>query len=328
MKKVFLIFICSLALNSASLEFKFNSVYGENNFHTIGHNHFALLVKQYTNNEINITVHANNKLVDNKPIDGLKNKIVDFSDVFLPFSGLNETIRMSGLPYQVRSYNEAYLLYQLTRQFYEKEFLKHNIKLLYVVSWPPTGIFSDHKLNTINDYHTLITRTYDDYSANFMKLTGAIANPTPWSEVVKSFETKKINSIVTSSASGKDGAFWKYLTNFTRIKYAYPLQAALINLDTWNSLSPKHQEAIIQAAKKIEKQQWEASKKEDVEALNLLKDNNMRINEISPEVDKKFSEFSNMFMHKFLRGQPAGVKKAFIKLKQSRYKQALKGNIN
>ena len=46
---------------------------------------------------------------------------------------------------------------------------------------------------------------------------------------------------------------WEVLTDFTKINYAYPLQAVTINLDYWNSLTKAQQEAMLKAAAEIEK---------------------------------------------------------------------------
>jgi len=120
-----------------------------------------------------------------------------------------------------------------------------------------------------------------------------------------------VNSVVTSSASGKDGKFWEVLDYFTKINYAYPLQAVTINLDYWNSLSKAQQKAILKAAKEIEKAQWQASKNEDKVALEMLAKHGMKISDATPELKKSLDEIANKMLKKYLEDASPMIKKIF-----------------
>jgi TRAP-type C4-dicarboxylate transport system substrate-binding protein len=120
-----------------------------------------------------------------------------------------------------------------------------------------------------------------------------------------------VNGVVTSSASGKDGKLWEVLSNFTKINYAYPLQAVTINLDYWNALSAEQKEAMLKAAKETEAAQWEASKAEDAVALKTLADNGMKIAEASDTLKKELSAVSKKLLDEYLKDAGDDVKKIF-----------------
>jgi TRAP-type C4-dicarboxylate transport system substrate-binding protein len=120
-----------------------------------------------------------------------------------------------------------------------------------------------------------------------------------------------VNSVITSSSSGKDGKFWEVLTDFTKINYAYPLQAVTINLDYWNSLNSSQKDAILKAAAEIEKTQWEAVKAEDKDALDTMAKNGMHISEASDTLKKELAIIANKMLKEYLEDANNDTKKIF-----------------
>ncbi len=273
LKKGLLIAGLAASLVAGNVKMDLNAKYGANNFHTKGAEKFATLVKDYSNGSVDITVHAGSSLIKGNPLKAVKDGTVAMTDMFIPFtSGGGKVFGISALPFIASSYDDAYRLYQISKPAYEKTAKKWNQKLLYSVTWPPSGFYSNKAMTSISDFKGAKTRTYDKNSAAFVNSAGGgNAVALPWGgEVYSSLRTGMVNSVVTSSASGKDGKFWEVLTNFTKINYAYPLQAVTINLDYWNSLTKVQQEAMLKASKEIEKVQWEASKEEDRVSLETL----------------------------------------------------------
>ena len=147
-------------------------------------------------------------------------------------------------------------------------------------------------------------------------MVGGSSVALPWGEVYSALSTGMVNSVVTSSASGKDGKFWEVLSDFTKINYAYPLQAVTINLDYWKSLDKAQQEALLKAAEKIEKMQWEASKTEDEVALKLISDNGIKIKEASTELKKELDVVAQKMLDAYLVDADPMIKKIFTEYKK------------
>ena len=146
-------------------------------------------------------------------------------------------------------------------------------------------------------------------------MAGGNAVALPWGEVYSALRTGMVNGVVTSSASGKDGKLWEVLTNFTKIGYAYPLQAVTINLDYWNSLSASQKDAMLKAAKEIEAIQWDVSKQEDAVALKMLSDNGMKVNEPSAKLKSELAAIGKKLLTEYLSDADANVKKIFNEYK-------------
>ena len=289
-----------------------NAKYGATNFHTKGAENFAKLVDKYSNGTVKITVHAGSSLVKGNPLKAVKDGTAPMTDMFIPFtSGGGKVFGISALPFVANSYDDAFKLYQLSKPAYDAVAKKWNQKMLYAVTWPPSGIYTKHALNSTADFKDVKARTYDKNSANFVKMAGGNAVALPWGEVYSALQTGMVNGVVTSSASGKDGKLWEVLSNFTKINYAYPLQAVTINLDYWNALSKDQQAAMLKAAKETEAAQWEASKAEDAVALKTLADHGMKIAPASDKLKAELSAVGKKLLDGYLKDAGDDVKKIF-----------------
>jgi TRAP-type C4-dicarboxylate transport system substrate-binding protein len=289
-----------------------NAKYGATNFHTKGAENFAKLVDKYSNGTVKITVHPGSSLVKGNPLKAVKDGTAPMTDMFIPFtSGGGKVFGISALPFVANSYDDAYKLYQLSKPAYDAVAKKWNQKMLYAVTWPPSGIYTKHAINSTADFKDVKARTYDKNSATFIKMAGGNAVALPWGEVYSALQTGMVNGVVTSSASGKDGKLWEVLSHFTKINYAYPLQAVTINLDYWNALSKDQQAAMLKAAKETEAAQWEASKHEDAVALKALSDHGMKIAEASPTLKKQLAEVGKKMLDAYLQDAGEDIKKIF-----------------
>ncbi|AXH14657.1 ABC transporter substrate-binding protein [Malaciobacter mytili LMG 24559] len=311
-KKSLLIVSLASAMFAGNVKMDLNAKYGANNFHTKGAEQFAALVKDYTKGSVEITVHSGSALIKGNPLKAVKDGTVAMTDMFIPFtSGGGKVFGISALPFIANSYEDAYKLYQLSKKSYEKTAKKWNQKLLYSVTWPASGFYSTKEINSILDFKGVKTRTYDKNSAEFVNLAGGSAVALPWGEVYSSLRTGMVDSVVTSSSSGKDGKFWEVLKNYTKINYAYPLQAVTINLDYWNALDKNQQKAMLKAAAEIEKVQWEAVKAEDKESLDLLVANGMKVQEVTPELKKELDAIALKLLTKYLEDASSDIQKIF-----------------
>lgn len=310
-KSLLVLSLAGVAL-AGNIKMDLNAKYGANNFHTKGAEAFSKLVKDYSNGSVNITVHPGSALIKGNPLKAVKDGTVAMTDMFIPFtSGGGKVFGVSALPFIASSYDDAFKLYQLAKPAYEKTAKKWNQKLLYSVTWPASGFYSKKQLTSISDFKGVKTRTYDKNSAAFVNMAGGSAVALPWGEVYSSLRTGMVDSVVTSSSSGKDGKFWEVLDNYTKINYGYPLQAVTINLDYWNSLDKNQKEALTKAAAQIEKSQWEAVRVEEKTALETLAKNGIKITEASPELKKELDAIADKLLTKYLDGANSDIKAIF-----------------
>jgi TRAP-type C4-dicarboxylate transport system substrate-binding protein len=298
---------------AGNIKMNLNAIYPASNFHSQGAMDFADKVEEYTDGSVKITVHPGGSLgfEGSELLKAVKDASVPMSDILMGVvAGSEEIFGLSTYPRVVHSYAEARELYEAALPYYKKACQKWNQKFLYAAPWPPSGLFTQKKVDSIEDMKGLKTRTYDKNGAKFLKKAGGNPISMPWGEVYSALNTGLIDSVLTSATSGKDGKFWEVLSHFTKIHFAYPLNMVTINMDYWNSLTKEQQEAMLKAAEETEAAQWEASKESNQKSLKILKENGITISEVGPAFGEKLDEFAEEIFKEFKSEADEDTKKA------------------
>ena len=279
-----------------AMKLDLNAIYGSTSFHTVGAMDFAALAKEYSNGNVDITVHPGGSLGFKGPelLKAVKDAQLPMSDILMGVvSGSEHVFGLSSLPRLAGSFEQAKALYTDSKPLYEKAAAKWNQKFLYAAPWPPSGLVTKKGVAASADIKGLKTRTYDKNGANFLRELGGAPLSLPWGEVYSSLRTGMIDSVLTSAESTKNGKFWEVLDHFTNINYAFPLNMVTVNMDYWKAMSKDQQDAILKAAAETEANQWARSEAKTVEALNIIKENGFTIAEpgaaLSAEMDKAAS---------------------------------------
>ncbi|MDM8517282.1 TRAP transporter substrate-binding protein [Desulfobacterales bacterium HSG16] len=319
---IMLSLIVCLALPASAeetMKLDLNAIYGTTSFHTQGAMEFAKLVKQYSDSSVLITVHSGGSLGFKGPelLKVVKDGQIPMSDILMGVvAGSSHTFGISSLPRIVKTYDEAWSLYEKCKPLYEKSAAKWNQKMLYAAPWPPSGLVTKKAVDVITDLKGIKIRTYDKNGAEFLRTLGASPLSLPWGEVYASLRTGMIDSVLTSAESSKNGKFWEVLNNFTEINYAYPLNMITINMDYWKALSAKQQKAVLKAAEETEALQWKNSKNRNQEALKIILEKGIKVSGEKPEMtaalDAAAKKIIDVFMKKAKKNERK-VLETFVK---------------
>jgi TRAP-type C4-dicarboxylate transport system substrate-binding protein len=290
----FLVFLAAGPASAADVvKMNLNAIYPATNFHSQGAEEFAKRVKEYTGGTVDIAVHPGGALGFKGPelLKTVKDGTVPMSDILMGVvQGSEKAFGISSLPRMVTSYDEAWKLYEACKELYDKAAVKWNQKILYVVPWPPSGLFTTKEVKTAADIKGLKTRTYDKNGADFLANLGGSPVSLPWGEVYAALRTGMIDSVLTSAVSGRDAKLWEVLKYFKKIDYAYPLNMVVINLDYWKALKPEQKAAMEKAAKEVEDLQWKKSAADNEESLKAIAENGMILGEtdaaLAAELDR------------------------------------------
>src|SRR5204863_4741294 len=156
---------------------------------------------------------------------------------------------LSSLPFVTPTMEDARTLYEAAKPLYEQLFAERKQKLLYVVPWPPSGIWSATPVRDIGDLQALKIRTYDNTGTEVLAKVAASAAIVSFSELNPKLETGEINAVLSSGDGGAGRQLWKYLGNFSEVGYALPLSFASMSLAAWASLDDAGRTAIEEAAR-------------------------------------------------------------------------------
>ncbi len=257
------------------------------NFHVTNAQIFADKVKEVTKGEVQITIHPGGSLGYKGPemLGAIRDGLVPVGDVLLNQQvGEEAFFGIESVPYLASGYVELRALQTFSRPVYERLARKHNQKILYMVPWPGQNVYSKWKIEKIDNLKGLKIRTVDRLGTDFFEKLGASPTQLPWGEVVPSLASGAINGVTTSSSSGVDGKFWEFLSHVNTFHWQSASNMVNVNLDAWNRLSPKHQQAIEALASQLEAQFWEASIDEDETKMATLSKNGVTITRPTPEL--------------------------------------------
>ncbi|WP_251863640.1 TRAP transporter substrate-binding protein [Achromobacter sp. Marseille-Q4962] len=190
-------------------------------------------------------------------IDAVQARKVDAGDAFAgALAGQYPVFGVSSLPFLADSLQKARNLNKAARPAYEKLLAGHGQKLLYTTPWPPSGIWSKRKIDSVAALKSLSIRTYDATSQQVMEKAGAKAQNISFSDAMPRIASGEVNAVLSSGDGGAGRKLWEHLPQFAEINYAMPVSVATMNLEAYKALDARARKAIDQAAAQTEAEQW------------------------------------------------------------------------
>ena len=165
---------------------------------------------------------------------------------------------LSSLPFVSPTDADARKLYDIAQPLYEKLFAERQQKLLYVVPWPPSGVWSAAPLVTTDALKSLKIRTYDKTSTDVLTKVAASATLVSFNDLNAKLETGDLNAVLSSGDGGAGRQLWKYLRHFSAVGYATPLSFGAISMQAWSSLDDGGRRALEEAGRETSAHQWAA----------------------------------------------------------------------
>jgi len=178
--------------------------------------------------------------------DSVGGTLGDESPVFL----------LSSLPFVTQTLAEARALSELALPLYEQTFAQKKQKLLFVLPWPPSGIWSAAPLDVVAALKSLKIRTYDNTGTEVMARAAAHAAIVSFADLNPKLESGAFNAVLSSGDGGAGRQMWKYLRHFSAINYAVPLSFVSISRDVWDGLDDAGRAALVAAARETSERQW------------------------------------------------------------------------
>ncbi|MFN2644132.1 MAG: TRAP transporter substrate-binding protein [Burkholderiales bacterium] len=261
------------------------SAWPAGNFHVQNAMKFSQAVAKATNGDVQITVHPGGALGLKGPemLVAVRDGQLAMADIQMNQQvGENRFWGIESLPYLATGYGELRKLQRHTRPQFDKLAGQYGQKILYIVPWPPQGVFSKVAFDSApSQLKGLKIRTIDKNGSDFFGKIGAVPLQMPWGDVVPALATGALDGVATSSTSGVDGKFWEFLAYCNRLNWQMNSQMVSVNLRAWNKLKPEQQKTIEGLSRKMEGEFWAVSEKEDEKNIALLTSRGMKVAEPS-----------------------------------------------
>jgi TRAP-type C4-dicarboxylate transport system substrate-binding protein len=254
--------------------------YSATSIHAEGDKVFAARLEELTDGGIQIVHHFGGALgfKSADQLDAVGDGVIPIADTYVgPLGGIDAMFLLPSLPFLASSVEEARHLFEVAREDYETIFAENNQKLLWSSPWPPSGIWANKPVDSVDALEGLKIRTYDANGTVTLREAGAAPIQLSWADVVPQLSAGGIDAVLTSAEGGASSRFWEHLSHFTEVNYAMPLNMVHINLDVWEGLTDAEREAVLEAAKAAEDHVWEAVRTRVQENYADMRENGMTV---------------------------------------------------
>jgi len=206
------------------------------------------------------------------------------------------------------------VLHKYLRPEYEKVAQKNNQTILYTVPWPTQYLHLKVKAETIDGLKAIKIRVPDKNAQEMCNAIGMAAVLIPWGETIPALASGAVSGVSTSSVSGVDGKFWEFLKFFHATNQQWSSDIVAINNDVWKKIKPEHQKAIMDIARKLEPEFWDASFAGDKDCAKKLVDGGMTLVTPTAAMMADLRKRSDHLMADFMKKVPSSQApiKAFL----------------
>jgi TRAP-type transport system periplasmic protein len=203
---------------------------------------------------------------------------VAFADTFLPaVAAADPVFGLSALPCIASSYGDARRLADLARPAYAAALERQGVRLLYLVPWPASGIWSKTPPRSAADLTALRLRTYDPTSTRVMLDAGTKAELLSFADTMPRLNDGTLTGVLSSGDGGAGRKLWEFLPHFLELNYAFPLSVGVVSNQLFNGLSDTEKSHINTAATDTENALWDLVQTRVAENYARMRSNGVAI---------------------------------------------------
>lgn len=235
--------------------------YPEAEFHTQNINQFAQDVNKLSGGELTIKVHSGQSLFKHPEIPrAVRSGQVEIGETIMSnLSNQSPLFQVDSIPFLVTSYDSARKLWDGQRPFVEAYLKDQGMRLIYAIPWPGQGFFTKKEINKLADLEGVRFRTYNSTTEQMARLMKAVPTTVEAVEIPQAFSAGIVDAMVTSAATGLRTEAWEFADYYYDIQAWMPKNMIYVNERAFQRLSPKAQQALIDAGKEAEVRGWKLS---------------------------------------------------------------------
>ncbi|WP_228141587.1 TRAP transporter substrate-binding protein [Marinobacter sp. X15-166B] len=293
----------SLAVATAqAADWDMPTPYGDSNFHTVNIKQFADEVREATAGEVNITVHSSGSLIKHPEIkNSVRRGLVPIGELIMSrLANEDALFEVDSVPFLASNYDEAWDLWQASKELLAERLERQRLKLLFAVPWPPQGIYTRFAVETGAELQGVKMRAYNKSSERLADLFGAIPTQVEVPDIPTAFGTGRVDAMITSPSTGANTRAWDYLSHFNHAQLWLPKNMVIVNTRAFDRLSDEARAAIETAAAEAEKRGWAASQEETAAKIAIMRDNGIEVSEPSEALLERLKEVGNTMTAEWL----------------------------
>ena len=247
--------------------------YPQSEFHTRNIQEFAADVDKLSGGELKITIHSAQSLFKHPEIPrAVRTGQVEMGETIMSnLANQSPVFQVDSIPFLVTNYADARKLWQGQRPFVEAYMKEQGMRFIYAVPWPGQGFFTKKEINTMADMAGVKFRTYNSTTEKMAALMKAVPTTVEAVEIPQAFSAGIVDAMVTSAATGARTEAWTFSTYYYDTQAWMPKNMVYVNEAAFRRLSPKVQQAIIEAGKTAETRGWKMSEEVFTETTAAIK---------------------------------------------------------
>lgn len=290
--------------------------YPESEFHTRNIQEFVADVNKMSGGELTITVHSAQSLFKHPEIPrAVRTGQVEMGETLMAnLSNQSPIFQVDAIPFLVTGYDSAKKLWQGQRPFVEKYLQDNGMRLIYAVPWPGQGFFTAKEVNSIADMEGVRFRTYNSTTEKMATLMKAVPTTVEAVEIPQAFTAGIVDAMVTSAATGFRTEAWTFSNYYYDTQAWMPKNMIYVNDRAFQRLSPKAQQAILDAGKAAEERGWAMSEAVFTETTNALKEK-MQYREPNENLTKALAQIGDVMSAEWAQAVGADAEKILAPLR-------------
>lgn len=224
--------------------------YAASNFHSEMGVVFADRVREYTNGDIDITVHPGGSLFGGGDIKrAIQTGQVPIGERLMS-SHANEApiLGWDNLPFLATSYAANEALWEAAKGPVNETLAEQNLVVLYTCPWPGQGFYFNKPVGTSADITGVKFRSYNTATATIAEKLGMIPVQVEAAELSQALATGVAEAFISSGATGYDRKVWEHLSHYYKVNAWLPRNYVMVNKQVWDGLDDAQKAALQKAA--------------------------------------------------------------------------------
>lgn len=279
------------------------TAYPPANFHTEVAVQFAADVEKNTGGKLKITVHSNASLFKAPEIKrAVQNGQAQIGEVLLVnFENEWPIYGVDGIPFLATSFKDAQKLSAAQKPVLDKKLAESGMMVLYMVAWPPQGLYVKKEVGSIADMKGVKWRAYSPSTARLAELIGAQPVTIQAAELPQALATGVVESYMSSGATGYDSKTYEHIKIWYDTQAWLPKNAVLVSKKAFDALDKATQDGLVKAAKDAEVRGWKVSDEKNEWYKKALAEKGMKILPPSAKLAADFRQAGNIMLEDWLK---------------------------
>lgn len=278
------------------------AAYPATNYHSVNLQKFADAVKAGSGGKLEIVVHPGASLFKAPEIKrAVQTGQAPIGEILVSnFENEDPVYGVDVVPFLASSFPDAKKLWAAQKPILEKKAAAQGMIVLFAVPWPPQGLYAKKEINSLADMKGLKFRAYNRGTSRIAELTGAQPITIQAAELSQALATGKVDSFISSGATGVDSKVWEQLTHFYDTQAWLPKNAVLMNKAAFDKLDDATKKIVLAEAAKAEAAGWAEAEKLSKGFLDTLAKNGMKVQPPSAKLAVEYKELGKKLTAEWL----------------------------